>query len=491
MKNNPGIRIVFILLLIALFLIPIYPTIQWFSLKKEERLKAEMKMDNPKKYFSLTYEEQKAIDQLKELKNKSITLGLDLQGGMHVVLKADTDEFKKPEDKIDAVNRALEVIRNRINEFGVSEPSIMKQGENRIVVELPGIKDPSRAKRLLNMQGKLEFRIVDEELSKPENFKDVQNGILKDDFTLPDDKTNLVVWQKNKDSNVLEPKYGLIVDKKPALTGAYLKTAGVSISQFGDAAIDFQLKSKGADIFYNVTSENVNKALAIVLDGKIRSHPNIKEPLRDRGQITGNFTVPEAKDLSRILRAGATPVTMKIMEERIVGPSLGDESIEAGVKAAIIGFILVICFMLFYYKFSGIIANTTLFLNLYFTVSILILLKFTLTLPGLAGIILTIGMAVDANVLIFERIKEELRSGKSLRASIDAGYEKAYRAILDANITTLITAFILSQFGTGPIKGFAVTLFIGILANLFTAVYISHNIFNYIVNKLNLKKISI
>ncbi len=491
MKKNPGIRLIFIFILVLIFFIPLVPTFKWIFMDKKEKINAELKFEDSEKYYSLPYEQQKKIDEIKEIKNKSINLGLDLQGGMHIVLKADTDELKTREEKQDAVSRALEVIRNRIDQFGVSEPSIMKQGENRIVVELPGVKDPKRAEELLNVRGKLEFKIVDEDLSDQDNFKDYKNGILKDDFIMPEDKQLLAVWKKNKDSNILEKAYYVVVNKEAAITGAYLKTAGVSISQFGDAAVDFQLKSEGAEKFYKITSENVGKQLAIVLDDKVRTHPNIKEPLRDRGQITGNFSVMEAKDLALILRAGATPVKLIVMEKRVVGPSLGEDSIKAGMKAGLIGFLLVIIFMLIYYKFSGLIANITLFLNMYILVSILVLLKFTLTLPGLAGVILTIGMAVDANVLIFERIKEELKSGKSLRASIDSGFEKAYRAILDANITTLITAFILSQFGTGPIKGFAVTLFIGISANLFTAVYVSHNIFNYIVHKLNLKKISI
>jgi len=491
MKKNPGLRLMLILILVGILFYPLYHTFKWISMDKELRSKAELKYESPEEYEKLSYEEQKKIDDIKKIKNKSITLGLDLQGGMHIVLKADTTGLSTEEEEQDALNRALEILRNRIDQFGVSEPSIMKYGQERIVVELPGIKDPKRAENLLNVQGKLEFKLVDDELNKPENFEDVEKGILKEDFVLPEDRELLAVWEKPKDSNYLKKKYYMIVHKEAALTGAYLKDAGVSISQFGDATVNFQLKAEGADIFYKVTSENVGKQLAIVLDGKVRSHPNIKEPLRDRGQITGSFTIQEAQDLSRILRAGALPVKLEFMEKRIVGPSLGEDSIEAGVKAGIVGLILVVLFMLVYYKFSGFIADLMLLLNMYILASILVLLKFTLTLPGIAGIVLTIGMAVDANVLIFERIKEELRSGKSLRAAIDTGFEKAFRAILDANVTTLITAFILSQFGTGAIKGFAVTLFIGITANLFTAVYVSHNVFNYIVYKMQLKKISI
>ncbi len=498
MEKKPGIRLIFIFIVVVILFIPLFDTFKWIALEKDDRAKAEMKFDSPTNYYKLSPEDQKKIDDIKEIKNKSVKLGLDLQGGMYVVLKAETTNLSKGEEKRDAVNKALVVIRNRVDQFGVSEPSIMRQGQDRIIVELPGVKDPKRVKKLLDVRGKLEFKIVDEELSQTElpiprrdNFKDMETGKLKEDLVLPEDKEVLPVYIKEKDSDARVKKYYVIVNKEASLTGAYLKTASVDISQFGDAAVSFKLKSEGAEQFFKVTSENIGKQLAIVLDGKVQSHPKIQDAMKYGGQITGNFKVPEAQDLALILRAGAIPVDLKYMEQRIVGASLGEDSIKKGVKAGLIGMMLVVLFMLVYYKFAGFIANFTLFLNMYFLLSILVLLKFTLTLPGLAGIVLTIGMAVDANVLIFERIKEELRTGKSLRASIDAGFEKAYRTILDANVTTLITAFILSQFGTGPIKGFAYTLLIGVSANLFTAVYVSHNIFNYIVHKFGWKRIAI
>ena len=478
-------------ILIVLFFIPLYPTIQWFSLPLSERIKAELKFESPDEYEQLPEIEKQHIDKLKALKDKSINLGLDLQGGMHIVLEADLAEFESEKEKNDVVNRALEVIRNRIDQFGVSEPSITKQGKNRIVVELPGVKDPERAERLLNIRGKLELKLVDDDFSEPENFENYKEGKLKEGIELSEDKEILFVWQKNKNTGKLERKYPLVVNKDASLTGAYLANAEVVVGQFGEPVVSFRLKPSGATIFYKVTRENKGKRLAIVLDNKIRSAPVIKEALRDRGVIEGRFTIAEAKDLALILRAGATPVKLKIIEKRIVGPALGADSIRQGTKAAIIGAIAVIIFMLIYYKFSGLIADITLFLNLYFLVSTLIMLKFTLTLPGIAGIVLTIGMAVDANVLIFERIKEELKTGKSLIAAVDAGFEKAYSAIFDANITTLITAFVLSQFGTGPIKGFAVTLFIGLVANLFTAVFVGRNIFDYILIKFKPRKLYI
>jgi preprotein translocase subunit SecD len=434
MKKNPGVRLVFIFLLMILFFWPLYPTIQWLNLDRELKEKAELKYENPDEYKALPYEEQQKIDQAKAIKDRSINLGLDLQGGMRIVLEADISEFKKVTDQEDAVSRALEIIRNRVDQFGVSEPSIVKQGQNRIVVELPGVKDPGRAESLLNVRGKLEFKIVDDDLSKPENFKDFNKGLLKDNVKLPEDKEILFHWQKNQDTAKLEQKEPLVVNKEAALSGAYLKTAQIASDQFGEATVDFELKGEGGEIFYKVTSENVNKKLAIVLDNKVRSYPNIKEHLRDRGQITGRFTVQEAQDLALILRAGATPVKLTIAEKRVVGPSLGDDSIKSGVTAGLISAAAVILFMMLYYKFSGGIANITMIVNMYFTISILILLKYTLTLPGLAGLALTVGMAVDSNVLIFERIKEELKGGKSLKAAVDAGFEKAFSAIFDSNI---------------------------------------------------------
>lgn len=491
MKKNPGIRLVFVFFIMALFFLSLYPTVQWLSLDRALKEKVELKYENPEEFNKLPFEEQKKIENAKAIKDKSINLGLDLQGGMNIVLEADIAEFKTAEDRNDAISRALEIIRNRVDQFGVSEPSIVRQGENRIVVELPGVKDPGRAESLLNVRGKLEFKLVDDELSKPENFKDYQKGLLKEEIKLPEDKEVLFVWHKDENTGKMEQRTPIVVNKEAALTGAYLKTAQISVGQFGDSTVDFELKSEGAEIFFKVTSANVNKKLAIVLDNKVRSYPNIKEPLRDRGQITGNFTVQEAKDLALILRAGATPVKLTIAEKRIVGPSLGEDSIRDGIKAGLIASVAVIIFMLLYYKFAGMVANTVLVINMYLTVAVLILLKYTLTLPGLAGLALTVGMAVDANVLIFERIKEEFRAGKSLKAAVDAGFEKAFSAIFDANITTLITSFILSQFGTGAIKGFAVTLFIGVTLNLFTAVYVARQIFNYFIDKFNMKSISI
>jgi len=491
MKKRPLYNLIFVVILVVIFFIPLYPTIKWFSFPESKREKAELKFESPEKYESLLPSEKQEIDNLKEMKNKALKLGLDLQGGMHIVLEANPAEFKNDEELSDAVQRALEIIRNRVDQFGVSEPLITRQGKTKIVVELPGEKDPERAERILNVQGKLEFKLVDDKLSEPQNFEDLKEGILKKDIVLSEDKEILFLWEKNQQTGVIEKRYPLVVNKEASLTGEYLADAKVVVGQMGEPVVAFSLKAEGGSIFYKVTSENKGKRLAIVLDGKIRSAPVIREALRDSGIIEGRFSIAEAKDLALILRAGAIPASLKIVEKRIIGPSLGSDSIKSGTKAALIGAIAVVVSMLIYYKFSGLIADITLFLNIYFLISVLIMLKYTLTLPGIAGIVLTIGMAVDANVLIFERIKEELRTGKSIITAVDTGFKKAFTAIFDANVTTLITTFVLSQFGTGPIKGFAVTLFIGLVTNLFTAVFVARNIFDYIIMKFNLNKLSI
>jgi len=491
MKKRPLYNLIFVVILVVIFFIPLYPTIKWFSFPESKREKAELKFESPEKYESLLPSEKQEIDNLKEMKNKALKLGLDLQGGMHIVLEANPAEFKNDEELSDAVQRALEIIRNRVDQFGVSEPLITRQGKTKIVVELPGEKDPERAERILNVQGKLEFKLVDDKLSEPQNFEDLKEGILKKDIVLSEDKEILFLWEKNQQTGVIEKRYPLVVNKEASLTGEYLADAKVVVGQMGEPVVAFSLKAEGGSIFYKVTSENKGKRLAIVLDGKIRSAPVIREALRDSGIIEGRFSIAEAKDLALILRAGAIPASLKIVEKRIIGPSLGSDSIKSGTKAALIGAIAVVVSMLIYYKFSGLIADITLFLNIYFLISVLIMLKYTLTLPGIAGIVLTIGMAVDANVLIFERIKEELRTGKSIITAVDTGFKKAFTAIFDANVTTLITTFVLSQFGTGPIKGFAITLFIGLVTNLFTAVFVARNIFDYIIMKFNLNKLSI
>lgn len=493
---------------------------------------------------------------------KKINLGLDLQGGMHLVLEVETDKavenrverlaqdirdqikkerirpvriehsergritvdvrnrgenyarFKKllendfqniaefnrneneasfsialglPEEEIDhikrsAVDQALETIRNRIDQFGVSEPDIRRQGERRILIQLPGIKDTQRAKNLIGKTALLEFKLVDEE-------NDI-NAALKGDVPPGDE----ILYEVRKDPITGgTQKLPYLVKRRAPLTGAYLTDARVQIdAQYNEPYVGIAFDKKGARIFARITEENVKKRLAIVLDNRIHSAPVIQEKIAGgQARITGSFTTEEAHDLAIVLRAGALPAPVKIIEERTVGPSLGTDSIRMGLISMGVGGILVILFMVVYYKGAGLIADLALILNIILISGGLAAFQATLTLPGIAGIILTIGMAVDANVLIFERIREELRLGKTPHASIDAGYGRATLTILDANVTTLIAALVLFQFGTGPVKGFAVTLSLGVLSSLFTALIFTRSIFDYFLIQRRVKKLSI
>jgi preprotein translocase subunit SecD len=381
-----------------------------------------------------------------------------------------------------ATDQALETIRNRIDQFGVNEPDITAQQKNRILIQLPGIKDPDRAIKLIGKTAQLEFKLVDEANS-------VEDAI----------KGNMPAGDEILYQVTIDPETGrtkktpYLLKKRTSLTGKYVTDASVKLdSQYGNSYISLEFDNKGARIFENITGENIEKRLGIVLDDNVYSAPVIKDKISGgKAQITGRFTTDEARDLAIVLRAGALPAPVNILEQRTVGPSLGKDSISQGINAMILGGALVVLFMVVYYGLSGFIAVFALVLNTLFIMAGLAFFGATLTLPGLAGIILTIGMAVDANVLIYERIREELRIGKTLRAAVEAGYEKATVTIIDSNFTTLITALVLFQFGTGPVKGFAVTLTIGIVANFITAIYITRVIFDYLVINLKWKKISI
>jgi preprotein translocase subunit SecD len=381
-----------------------------------------------------------------------------------------------------ATDQALETIRNRIDQFGVSEPTIQKTGEDRILIQLPGVKDPKRAIDLIGKTALLEFKLADEENS----LQEALNGKVPLD--------SQVLYQRNVNPETGEVKrVPFLIKRRTLLTGDRLVSARVQIeTQFNQPYVSLEFDSRGAKIFERITQRNVKKKLAIILDDNVYSAPVIQEKISGgRAQITGRFSMDEARDLAIVLRAGSLPAPVNIMEERTVGPSLGRDSIEQGVNSIIIGSIGVIVFMVIYYNLSGVVANIALILNIVFILAALAAFRATLTLPGIAGIVLTVGMAIDANVLIFERTREELRSGKTPRASIDGGYSKAMITILDSNITTLIAAIFLFQFGTGPIKGFAVTLSIGIIASLFTAIVVTRWIFDYFLTIRRVKKLSI
>ena len=360
-----------------------------------------------------------------------------------------------------ALKQSIEIVRRRIDDVGTKEPTILQRGEKRILVELPGLKDPERIKNLLGKTAQLHFRLVSD----------------NDEFGV--------------DKLVSENGENLNVSKRIVMSGENLIDAQPNFnSQSNEPAVSFTLDRLGSQKFGRATTDNVGKRLAIVLDGKIISAPAINEPITGgNGIISGNFTFQEATDLSLLLRSGALPTPLEVVEERTVGPDLGEDSIKSGIISLLVGFTLVILFMLYKYKIFGLIANLTLIANLIMLIGVLTILEATLTLPGIAGIILTVGMAVDANVLIFERIKEELKTEKSIIHAFHIGYSKARITVLDANITTLIAAIILFAFGSGPVKGFAITLGIGIITTLFSAYFLARHLTSVIV--LNKKEVQI
>ena len=639
MRGKSVFKVVLIVAIICWAIYALWPTYKIQTLPPEKRTE----MENEGK--------------LANLVGKAIRFGLDLQGGMYLTLEVDLpalveqlarnkdDRFEEilrktredlvnngedfltllsqncrerevpldrywgergdSEGKIldylddeakDAMDRSLEILRNRIDQFGVSEPSIQKVGGRRILIELPGISDPDQAKALIGRTALLEFKmlkdpmvfsevieridktlaqekgaetemeekptvaeedttreestqresqdkvvsvselfgdeevarvdtaaadtsiLVDEEIfeanpffallrdmrrygkevSVPvENVKAVDRILEREDVQelIPADAVFL--WS-SESFEVGDNSYRelFLVRKEAEITGAYLTdarvTIGSDVQSAGRPEVHFSLNREGGRIFSRVTGANLGKRMAIVLDNKVVSAPTIQTKIPDgRSRITGIPEMDEAKMIAIVLRAGALPAPVQIIEERTVGPSLGKDSINRGKWSALIGMTLVVLFMIFYYRMAGVIADAALFLNLVLLMAVLAQFRFTLTLPGVAGIVLTIGMAVDANVLVFERIREELRTGKTVRASIDAGYARAFRTILDANVTTLLTALVLYQFGTGPIRGFAVTLSIGIVVSMFTALVVTRVIFNYVTSRRTLTKLSI
>ncbi|MCH9008551.1 protein translocase subunit SecD [candidate division KSB1 bacterium] len=519
----------------------------------------------------------------------------DMRLNRHFGVRGDSDDkiIQDLKDQAeDAVERTLEVLRNRIDQFGVSEPSITKQGADRIVVELAGVQDVERAKSIIGTTALLEFQmeaepevasavlreinlVMKKQMAKdqgedvetatadsyetPQKLRRDTEVSLEDVFgessifeetagtdssdagstvllhqeifqdrpfdallanlggdigvptknvrtverilnspgvreIMPNDAEFLFL---NKPTRIGEQEYYRLymVKKEPEMTGRMIANANVQIGsqlRAGEAMVGMELTSEGAKIFSKVTGANIGKRMAIVLDGKIVSIPNIQERIPSgNAQITGMANMDEAKDLAIVLRAGALPAPIQVIQERTVGPSLGQDSIQKGTSSALAGLAVVVIFMVVYYRLSGLVADVALLLNIFIIMAVLAGFHATLTLPGVAGIILTIGMAVDANVLIFERIREELRHGKTVRAAIDNGYARAFKTIIDANVTTLLTALVLYQFGTGPIRGFALTLSIGILASMFTAIVVTRVIFDYFTNKMTMQKLSI
>ncbi|HJL84683.1 MAG TPA: protein translocase subunit SecD [Candidatus Marinimicrobia bacterium] len=632
-KNTPRLIVIGVVLLWALY--ALFPTIKYNTLSGNEK----------------TSMEEEGI--LEQLEKKTIRRGLDLQGGMHIVLEVDiptlvenlasnkNNRFYEVFDKVktgdemsaedfinqfateaksqdlrlnryymdygsdpvsiqaaledeatDAINRALEILQNRIDEFGVSEPTIQKQGNRRVIVELAGIQDPERARSLLQSTALLEFALLkdgavtqnlltrvdrilkgsddledlletkedstneeqtpietetrvtdEEEVSLTELFGTTEEDTTAEDTTevlvdkdlfeerpfssllrqigndlgVPEQNMRAVTkimemsniqdilkggegrlsMSKEKDTWTLpeggsESFYRMYhLEAEAGLTGGVIEEALATLYN-GQPIVTLSMNSEGAKTWSRMTGANVGRRLAILLDGNVHMAPVIRTKISDgQTQVEGFANMNEAKDIAIVLRAGALPAPVDIIEERTVGPSLGQDSIDQGTQSIIIGLVLVLAFMVFYYRGAGLIASFAVLWNLILVLSILAMLKATLTLPGIAGLILTVGMAVDANVIIFERIREELGKGKTPRSAIDSGYSRAITTIVDANVTTILAALVLMQFGTGPIRGFAVVLFWGIATSMFTAIFTTRTIFNLISAKRDLKTLSI
>ncbi len=412
---------------------------------------------------------------------KKIRRGLDLQGGVHVVLEVGEAEAEEKYIS-DLADRALEVIRNRIDALGVTEPIIQKQGMRRIIVDLPGVQDPDKAIDIIGQTALLEFRLVSDDTDM---LSAALQGNVPEGYEL--------LYQREKDDRgIYRERDPLLVKVEPEMTGKYIEDAFIGYDNSGVPDVNLVLSKEGGALFESVTASNVNRRLAIVLDGVVRSAPSIRERISGgRAQITGRFSVDEARTLAIVLRAGALPAKVEMIYREVVGPTLGKENITQGFRAALYGGLVVVVFMIIYFAAFGLLADFALGLNVLILLGVMVALRGVLTLPGIAGIALTCGMAVDANILIFERIREEIKSGKSPKASIDAGYKRAWSAIIDSNITTLIVGLILFFLGEGPVKGFGLTLSIGIVANLFTAVFVTKSIVDWVMVTQKVEKVRI
>ena len=452
------------------------------------------------------------IFDLKNMQKNAVQLGLDLSGGLSIVLQADMNALQRKlerslteDDRVDAMNRALEVLNSRIDRFGLTEPVIRRQGADQIYVEIPGTADPERINDIIMGKGSLAFHMVDSEATETlynyyrRNLTTTfdSEGNLLDPSIVPADVMIRGVYNKDR--------YGLdeqargsdgslsfvALKSEVGLDGNHIRSAEVSRNTLdGKPEVTFLLDSEGGDIFYRLTSANKGKALAIVMDGRVKSQATIQSEIRESVRLTG-FGVEEANNIALTLRTAALPVELEVVNQQSIGPSMGQDTIRQGMYALSWGILSVLVFMLAFYKAAGINAIIAQILNFYMMFSILSAFNFTLTLPSIAGFILTIGMAVDANVIIFERMKEELLLGKGRKAVVEAGFNKAFWAIMDSNITTFIAALFLSQLGTGPIQGFAVSLAIGVFSSVFTALFVSRLIFDFGTDVMRSTKLSV
>ncbi|HAH31948.1 MAG TPA: protein translocase subunit SecD [Elusimicrobia bacterium] len=466
------------LLVLSVYLL--YPTVDWYTKTNDERGKLELARMRPKKI---------------------LTLGLDLRGGTHMLLELEAEKLDKKETLNDAVARAIEIIRNRIDQYGVGETPISRQGDRWIAVDLPGISNAQEAENLIGKTALLEFHLVNsgegaqaaitkvESLDGPPFDKD--GNLVPEVAKLMPKGAGLYRADDNGEEGGTRVKY-YVLDTSVPVTGAYLENARVETDrEFGYPNIAFTFNKEGGKLFDRFTGENVGKNLAIVLDGVVHSAPVIKSRISGgSGVIEGTFTLEEARNLAIVLRAGALPAPVKIIEKRVVGPGLGEDSIRKGLGSSVVSFLIVVCFMLVYYKGGGFIANMALVLNFIILLAAMSYFSATLTLPGIAGMILSLAMAIDANVLILERMREEKHLSKPVAMIIPTAYDKAWSAILDSNMTTWIAAIFLFQFGSGPVKGFAVTLTIGLLIGMFTSVFVTRAVYEFWLTS-NPKELSI
>ncbi|MDY4610889.1 MAG: protein translocase subunit SecD [Sphaerochaetaceae bacterium] len=443
-------------------------------------------------FDALENEHRTQLLDLKALGSKVLQLGLDLRGGMSILLDADVDAYQakvgrsvSSSEVTTLVNQDIEILQNRIDQFGVSEPDIRLQGSDQILIEIPGAADPERVNSFLRGKGSLTFQIVDTELTSQLNAYYAANpsevytdtGIIKQPDFLPAGKI-AAGYYVNDAYGIDELQSFVVLNEEVGLDGIHLEQATTSTDGVtGRPVVNFQLDSVGGDIFYKLTSTHVNDTMAVVMDGKVKAMATITEGIRNSVQISG-FSADEAANLAVVLRTAALPIELVVSSQQAVGATLGEDAVVTGLKAIGLGLILVVLFMIAYYAWSGLIADLALILNLIIMLSVLSAFNFTLTLTSIAGLILTLGMAVDANVIIFERIKEERALGKTPQASVKAGFGKAFWTIMDSNITTIIAALVLSQLGTSAVKGFANTLAIGIVSSLFTALFVSHLVFD-------------
>jgi len=407
------------------------------------------------------------------------------ESGNTIVFKLDQSVQNAERER--ATRLAQQIIDNRVNAFGVAEPTVQRhggEGRYQILVQMPGLDDPERVKNTLNADSSLELKMVARGTQMPYPTKEAAEAAAR---TQPGglDAYETVLYRSRADNGGPASEGWVVLEKKPVVTGLDMRDARAMASAYDSTnyEIDFSLTTKGAKAFGEATGANVGNNLAIVLNNEVKSAPTINSQITDRGQITGGFTKQSAEDLALTLRSGALPAKVTYIEQRTVGPSLGADSIRQGVTASIAGLIAVVLFMLWYYRGAGVNAVLALILNLILLLASLVIFDATLTLPGIAGVILTIGMAVDSNVLIFERIREELRKGKVVASAVDVGFNKAFITIIDTHVTTIVSAVFLFVFGTGPIRGFAVTLVAGLLANIFTAVFVSRTIFMWHLNR--------